>query len=98
MFSDNNTVSLDKVIDHIMVSSPYQHKYKGAQAAISLKQMLAPIIQKEIKKIFIHRHKLFVYLDASALKHELQSQKEMMLQNLKKYTPSLHFLEEIIFI
>ncbi len=98
MFSEKNVFSLAKVIDHIMVSSPYQHKYKDAQAAIALKQIFSPKIQKEVKRIFVHHHKLFVYLDTSALKHELQCQKEVILQNIKKNTPYLYFLEKIIFI
>lgn len=81
----------------MMVQSPHKHKLQAALLSQAWKQIMPAAVCRKTTRSFLKQNKFFVQLSSAALRHELQLNKDKVLQRLREHAPDCT-VEEIVFL
>lgn len=89
--------SIKEAIDRMLKESNWKYRYQVTKLKQDWEVLMGKTVAKHTKDLIIKERKLYIYTDIAPLKHELNYNKQLLVEKINQYFEDT-FINEIIVV
>lgn len=89
--------SMKEAIDRMLKESNWKYRYQVTKLKQDWEVLMGKTVAKHTKDLIIKERKLYIYTDIAPLKHELNYNKQLLVEKINQYFEDT-FINEIIVV
>mgnify|MGYP002785116312 CR=1 FL=1 len=95
--NEQGPTPIHQLIQKLIAQSPHQHKMVEASVINAWHHYMPAIVSKGTKRMYVKQSKIFVEINSSPLRHQLQNNKQNIVERLQPHVPG-YIIDDIVFI